>query len=122
MVRAALAHAAPQARILERFRQPMPHEQLHTEHPDELTSLRQHVVSLEARVRWRGRVLVGLGTVLLGLGVAAAFGVVDVRQQLTSCRAKLVESRQVHSALVRDDAGIRRPADEAQRTHLATAL
>jgi hypothetical protein len=122
MVRAALAHAAPQARILDRFRQPMPHQQLHTEHPDELTSLRQHLVSLEARVRWRGRVLVGLGTVLLGLGVAAAFGVVDVRQQLTSCRAKLVESRQVHSALVRDDAGARRPADEAQRTHLATAL
>jgi hypothetical protein len=67
--------------------------------------LRQQVASLEACARLRGRVLGVLGGVLLALGVAAALGVVDVRQQLVSCRAKLVESRQAHSALVHGDAG-----------------
>ena len=99
----------------------MSHEpQTPADRPDDLRSLHRHVASLEARVRRRGRLVAGLGTLLLGLGVAAAFGVVDVRHQLVSCRAKLVESRQVHSALVHDDGD--RPADEAQRTHRATPL
>jgi hypothetical protein len=83
--------------------------------PDELTTLRQHVVSLETRVRRRGRVLAVLGAVLAALGIAAGFGVFDVQQQLASCRAKLVESRQAHSALVRGDAEASRPADEGSR-------
>jgi len=97
-------------------------QQIPTERPDDLTSLRHHVASLEARVRRRGRLVAGLGTLLLGIGIAAAFGVIDVRQQLVSCRAKLVESRQAHSALVHDDGDARRPADEAQRTHRAIPL
>lgn len=81
--------------------------------PDELASLRQQVAHLEALSRRRGRMLAVGGGTLLALGLAAASGVVDVRQQLASCRAKLVESRQSLSALARRDAGA--PA------HLATA-
>jgi len=99
-----------------------PEQHIHADRPDDLASLRRHVASLEARVRRRGRLAAGLGTLLLGIGLATAFGVVDVRQQLVSCRAKLVESRQAHSALVRDDGDARRPADEAQRTHRAIPL
>src|SRR5262245_13061023 len=99
-----------------------PEQQIPTDRPDDLTSLRRHVASLEARARWRGRLATGLGTLLLGIVIAAAFGAVDVRQQLVSCRAKLVESRQAHSALVRDDGDALRPADEAQRTHRAIPL
>jgi hypothetical protein len=81
--------------------------------PDELSSLRQQVARLDTLARRRGRLLAVGGGTLLALGLATASGVVDFRQQLASCRAKLVESRQSLSALARRDAGA--PA------HLATA-
>src|SRR5262245_64382246 len=49
---------------------PMSHEpQTPADRPDDLRSLHRHVASLEARVRRRGRLVAGLGTLLLGLGV-----------------------------------------------------
>jgi hypothetical protein len=69
--------------------------------PDQLSSLQSEVARLDALARRRGRTLAVTGGALLALGLAAAFGVVEVRRQLTSCRAKLVESRQSQSALAR---------------------
>jgi hypothetical protein len=40
---------------------------------------------------------------MLALGVAVVFARLDGSRQLESCRAKLVESRQAHSALASAD-------------------
>ncbi len=71
--------------------------------PD-LSALRDEITRLTLRARRRGRLLGVLAGTLLALVAAAGSGVVDIRQQLASCRAKLVESRQAHSALVHGDA------------------
>jgi hypothetical protein len=67
--------------------------------PTELGSLRQRVALLESRVRWRGRMLGITAGALLALGTISALGGVDARRQLASCRARLVESGQSHTAL-----------------------
>src|SRR5262245_41871581 len=72
-------------------------------HPDELTILRGRVARLETLARWRGRVLAVAAGTMLALGVATVVARVDGSRQLESCRAKLVESRQAHSALASAD-------------------
>src|SRR5262245_60208209 len=67
--------------------------------PDELAVLRRHVARLETVARWRGRALAITTGIMLALGGAAVVARVDGSKQLESCRAKLVESRQAHSAL-----------------------
>ena len=69
--------------------------------PTTQLALHARVARLEALARRRGRALAVTAVALLALGVAAAFGVVGVHRQLASCRARLVESRQGHSALAR---------------------
>jgi 3D (Asp-Asp-Asp) domain-containing protein len=71
----------------------------------ELVSLRQRVALLEVGIRRRGCMLGIIGGALLALGLVSAFGGVDARRQLASCRARLVESGQSHTALVHGDAG-----------------
>jgi membrane-associated PAP2 superfamily phosphatase len=68
--------------------------------PPELAFLQNEVARLEALAHRRGRALLVAGA-MLALGVVVGFGEVHVRQQLVSCRARLVESRQALSALAR---------------------
>src|SRR4030095_17106665 len=58
----------------------------------ELVSLRQRVALLEVGIRRRGCMLGITGGALLALGLVSAFGGVDARRQLASCRARVVES------------------------------
>ncbi len=95
--RAARGRAASGTHLGVRSRGMPPHDI--SSAPDQLSSLQREVARLDALARRRGRTLAVTGGALLALGVAAAFGVVEVRRQLTSCRAKLVESRQSQSAL-----------------------
>jgi len=66
---------------------------------NELSHLQNEVAHLKALANRRGRALVLAGGTILALGMAVVFGAVDVRHELRSCRAKLVESRQGLSAL-----------------------
>jgi len=68
---------------------------------NELAHLQGEVVRLEALANRRGWALALAGGAILALGMAVALGAVDVRHELLSCRAKLVESREGLSALAR---------------------
>jgi len=67
----------------------------------EISFLQTEVARLEKLARRRGRALALTGGAVIALGITVAFGAGDVRHQLRSCRAKLVESRQALSALAR---------------------
>jgi hypothetical protein len=102
---AALADATTGGTHLGRDGSAMHDTPTFSDGPTELGSLRQRVALLESRVRWRGRML-GITTgALLALGVISALGGIDVRRQLASCRARLVESGQSHTALAAAGAG-----------------
>jgi len=84
---------------------------------NDLSSIRDELARLRALVRWRRQVLGVVGVGLLALGACAGVGVTRLWQQLGSCRAKLVESRQELSALAGADVDSRRasleqPSDE----------
>jgi len=79
--------------------------------------MRDELARLQAIVRRRRHALGAVGVALLALGACAGVGVTRLWQQLGSCRAKLVESRQELSALARADGDTRRasleePGDE----------
>jgi hypothetical protein len=68
----------------------------------ELSSLHDQVARLDALARRRGRqlrALLAIGTALLALDIGFGTGFAGLQQQLTSCRARLVESRQESSAI-----------------------
>jgi hypothetical protein len=76
----------------------------------ELSALRDQVARLDALARRRGRQLHALlvaGASLLALGVCFGTGFTQVRHQLSSCRARLLESRQESSAVASTDGGTR---------------
>ena len=65
---------------------------------------------LDALARRRGRQLHALlvaGASLLALGVCFGTGFTQLRHQLSSCRARLLESRQESSAVASTDGGTR---------------
>jgi 3D (Asp-Asp-Asp) domain-containing protein len=68
----------------------------------ELSALHDQVARLDALARRRGRQLHALlvaGASLLALGVCFGTGFTQLRGQLSSCRARLLESRQESSAV-----------------------
>jgi hypothetical protein len=76
----------------------------------ELSALRDQVARLDALARRRGRQLHALlvaGASLLALGVCFGTGFTQIRHQLSSCRARLLESRQESSAVASTDGGTR---------------
>jgi 3D (Asp-Asp-Asp) domain-containing protein len=82
--------------------------------PSSSLSLHDQVARLEALARRRTRqlrILLATGGALLVLGVCfGVAGLTQLRQQLSSCRASLLESRQESSAIAAGDGGTRRAA------------
>jgi len=79
----------------------------------ELSSLRDRVARLDALVRRRGRqirLLLVTGGTLLALGVCFGTGFSQLRQELSSCHERLIESRQESSALAAADGLMHRAA------------
>jgi 3D (Asp-Asp-Asp) domain-containing protein len=80
----------------------------------ESSSLHAQVARLEALARRRTRqlrIVLATGGALLVLGVCfGVAGLTQLRQQLSSCRARLLESRQESSAIAAADGGTRRVA------------
>jgi 3D (Asp-Asp-Asp) domain-containing protein len=96
----------------------------------ESSSLHDQVARLEALARRRTRqlrILLAIGGALLVLGVCfGAAGLTQLRQQLSSCRARLLESRQESSAIAAADDGMRRaatsPPDDAWSEHFVVTM
>jgi hypothetical protein len=79
----------------------------------ELSSLHDRVARLDALARRRGRqirMLLVAGGTLLALGVCFGTGFSQLRQQLSSCHERLIESRRESSALAATDGIMRRAA------------
>jgi hypothetical protein len=79
----------------------------------ELSSLHDRVARLDALARRRGRqirLLLVAGGTLLALGVCFGTGFSQLREQLSSCHARLIESRQENSALAATDGIMHRAA------------
>jgi len=79
----------------------------------ELSSLHDRVTRLDALARRRGRqirMLLVAGGTLLALGVCFGTGLSRVRQQLSSCHERLIESRHESSALAATDGVMHRAA------------
>jgi hypothetical protein len=77
----------------------------------ELSSLHDRVARLDALARRRGRqirLLLLAGGTVLALGVCFGTGLTQLRQQLSSCHEKLIESRQESSALAAADGNVHR--------------
>jgi hypothetical protein len=79
----------------------------------ELASLHDQIARLDALARRRARQLRALlvaAAALLGLGVCVESGFTRLQQQLTSCRTRLLESRQESSAIAGADGSTRHVA------------
>lgn len=77
----------------------------------QLSSLHDRVARLDALARRRGRqirLLLVAGGTLIALGVCFETGLTQLRQQLSSCHEKLIESRQESSALAAADGNVHR--------------
>jgi hypothetical protein len=90
----------------------------------ELSALRDQVAQLDALARRRGRQLHALlvaGASLLALGVCFGTGFTQLRHQLTSCRARLLESHQESSAVASTDGGMRHASTSSPAGELDVA-
>jgi hypothetical protein len=99
------------ARILDSHA-PMPGNTV-TVDAAELASLHDRMARLDALARRRGRqlrLLLVTGGTLLALGLCFGTGLSRLRQQLSSCHERLIESRHENSALAATDGIMHRAA------------
>lgn len=89
------------------------------------SSLRDEIARLDTLARRRlrlVRVLSVASAAMLALGVCVGAGLTQVRHQLSSCRARLIESRQESSAIAAADSAGRRVVTAATGTTADTPL